>query len=260
MRIGRVFLAGDAAHLMSAAGGYGINAGIQDGINLAWRLAAHLRLKADASVLDGYDTDRREMFEHLDALSDDAHRMIIASDASVLSDPVLRSNETMAMADRGLAEVDLAYVRDRSWRDHAVSGTFRAGMRVPPTADFGTGEGAVRPWAALYDGFNWTVVLAVPDRTAVRTSYIRHMDLATPTWLGARAWLVVAAADAFGWHAPRPTLYLVRPDGYIAFRCDAPQGELPDVRALAAWLVEFIGGRRWRLRREPQASVPLAAG
>lgn len=77
MRIGRVFLAGDAAHLVSAAGGYGMNAGIQDGINLAWRLAAHLRLNIDDSILEGYSVDRREMFELISAMSDRTHQVMV---------------------------------------------------------------------------------------------------------------------------------------------------------------------------------------
>jgi hypothetical protein len=126
------------------------------------------------------------------------------------------------------------------WRDEATSGAFRAGMRVPPTADFASGEGASRHWSGLYDGFNWTLVLAVSDRATVRTAQIRQFDLAALVWLNARVRIVVAAGDAFAWNAPRPTLYVVRPDGYIAFRCDAEPGELPDVGRLTAWLIDNL--------------------
>lgn len=241
-RIGRVFLAGDAAHLVSAAGGYGMNAGIQDAINIAWRLAAHLRLDADAAILDGYDTDRREMFADISALSDNAHRMMVGRDAAALAGPELRKPEFMAAADRAVGEVGLAYGRDGMWRDEAGTGLLRAGMRVPPTADFASGEGAPRSWGSLYDGFNWTVVLAVPDRKALRTAAIRQFDLAALVWLNGRVRLVVAAGDAFAWNAPRPTLYVVRPDGYVAFRCDAEPGHLPDVGRLTAWLVDTFAG------------------
>jgi len=241
-RIGRVFLAGDAAHLVSAAGGYGMNCGIQDGFNLAWRLAAHLRLNADVSILEGYDVDRQEMFEYINAMSDGTHRMMVGRDVEALRNPELRSPDFMAAADRAVGEVGLAYVRDSMWRDEAVDGAVRAGMRVPPTADFASGEGAQRSWAGLYDGFNWTLVLAVPDRTALRTADIRRLDLAALVWLNGRVRLVVAAGDAFAWNAPRPTLYVVRPDGYVAFRCDADPGHLPDVNRLTAWLIETFAG------------------
>ena len=60
--IGRVALAGDAAHLNSPAGGQGMNAGIQDAANLAWKLAAALSGNGNgATLFESYDTERREM-------------------------------------------------------------------------------------------------------------------------------------------------------------------------------------------------------
>ena len=60
--IGRVALAGDAAHLNSPAGGQGMNAGIQDAANLAWKIAYALTGTGDATVLfESYDVERREM-------------------------------------------------------------------------------------------------------------------------------------------------------------------------------------------------------
>lgn len=56
---GRVFLVGDAAHVMPPAGAFGANTGIHDGHNLAWKLAAVLRGDADPALLDSYDIERR---------------------------------------------------------------------------------------------------------------------------------------------------------------------------------------------------------
>ena len=218
-----------------------MNAGIQDGMNLAWRLAAHLRLSADPAILDGYDTDRQEMFEKISRMSDATHRMMVARDPTTFARPELQTPEAMALADRNVGEVALAYSRDRMWRDEAESGLIRPGMRVPPSADFATGDGASRPWASLYDGVNWTLILAVPDRSAVRTQYIRLLDLPALVWLNGRVRLVLAAGDAFAWNAPRPTIYMVRPDGYVSFRCDAPPGDLPDVGSLTNWLIQNFG-------------------
>lgn len=58
-RVGRVFLAGDAAHIHSPAGGQGMNTGIQDAINLGWKLAALLQGRATQGLLDSYDRERR---------------------------------------------------------------------------------------------------------------------------------------------------------------------------------------------------------
>jgi putative polyketide hydroxylase len=59
LQVGRVFLAGDAAHQMPPSGGWGANTGIQDAANLAWKLAAVLHGEAAPTLLDSYDRERR---------------------------------------------------------------------------------------------------------------------------------------------------------------------------------------------------------
>lgn len=73
-RRGRVFLAGDAAHVQSSAGGLGMNTGVQDGHNLAWKLAAVLRRRAGQRLLDSYEPERRAAAEASLALSYGMHR------------------------------------------------------------------------------------------------------------------------------------------------------------------------------------------
>ena len=63
MREGRVFLAGDAAHVVPPNGGYGGNMGILDARNLAWKLAAVIHGEAGAELLDTYDAERRPLSE-----------------------------------------------------------------------------------------------------------------------------------------------------------------------------------------------------
>jgi len=58
-RVGRVFVAGDAAHVHSPAGGQGMNTGVQDAYNLGWKLAAVLQGKAPEALLDSYERERR---------------------------------------------------------------------------------------------------------------------------------------------------------------------------------------------------------
>lgn len=58
-RSGNVFLVGDAAHETTPSGGFGMNLGVQDTQNLAWKIAAVLRGEADPSLLDSYETERR---------------------------------------------------------------------------------------------------------------------------------------------------------------------------------------------------------
>ena len=58
-RSGRVFLCGDAAHIWIPMGGFGMNAGIEDAVNLAWKLWATLSAWAPPAILDTYEAERR---------------------------------------------------------------------------------------------------------------------------------------------------------------------------------------------------------
>ena len=69
-RTGRAFLLGDAAHVHSPAGGQGMNTGIGDAINLAWKLAAVLSGGAEAKLLDSYETERIAFARKLVATTD----------------------------------------------------------------------------------------------------------------------------------------------------------------------------------------------
>ena len=62
---GRVFLAGDAAHIHAPAGGQGLNVGLQDAMNLGWKLAAYLQGRASAAVLESYHTERHQIGKSL---------------------------------------------------------------------------------------------------------------------------------------------------------------------------------------------------
>lgn len=233
-----------------------MNAGIQDGINLAWRLAAHLRLGAREGILDGYSRDRHEMFDWINAGSDAAHRLLATHDPAAFRLGKVAgvrawiggilAQLTQAgprEADRALGETSFAYTRDPALVDRAQrAGTVRAGMRVPPTADLSVGHGAPRPWSALYDGRNWTVLLVVPAREQVPSGAIETIDQIAVRRLRGRVRLVVSAGDALRWNGGRPTLYLVRPDGYVALRVDAAPGALPPAVELEAWLDVFFPG------------------
>jgi 2-polyprenyl-6-methoxyphenol hydroxylase-like FAD-dependent oxidoreductase len=72
-RRGRVFLAGDAAHVHSPAGGQGLNTSVQDSYNLGWKLAAVLRGDAPAALLDSYEEERRPVAAAMLGLSTDIH-------------------------------------------------------------------------------------------------------------------------------------------------------------------------------------------
>ena len=77
-RTGRAFLLGDAAHVHSPAGGQGMNTGIGDAINLAWKLAAVLSGGAEAGLLDTYETERIAFARKLVATTDRVFTFVTA--------------------------------------------------------------------------------------------------------------------------------------------------------------------------------------
>jgi 2-polyprenyl-6-methoxyphenol hydroxylase-like FAD-dependent oxidoreductase len=80
-RRGRAFLLGDAAHVHSPVGGQGMNTGIGDACNLAWKLAAVLNGRADASLLDSYEPERIAFARRLVATTDRAFTGVTSSGA-----------------------------------------------------------------------------------------------------------------------------------------------------------------------------------
>src|SRR3989454_10265008 len=80
-RTGRAFLVGDAAHIHSPVGGQGMNTGIGDAVNLAWKLAAVVRGDADQAILDTYETERIAFARRLVATTDHAFTGVTSSSA-----------------------------------------------------------------------------------------------------------------------------------------------------------------------------------
>jgi hypothetical protein len=80
-RVGRVFLAGDAAHVHSPLGGQGMNTGMQDAMNLGWKLAAAVRDRAPSGLLDTYHVERHRVGAQVLAMTDGFNRLVDGSSA-----------------------------------------------------------------------------------------------------------------------------------------------------------------------------------
>ncbi|MER6417334.1 FAD-dependent oxidoreductase [Streptomyces sp. NPDC001137] len=133
-RSGRVFLAGDAAHVHSPAGGQGLNTSVQDAYNLGWKLGAVLRGGAPAALLDTYEEERRPIAAQMLGISTGVHR---------------------GEVKRGAATVQLGLgYRESSLTEETRkdAGTIQAGDRAPDTT-----VGGVRLFDALR-GPHWTLV------------------------------------------------------------------------------------------------------
>ncbi|MBB3773780.1 2-polyprenyl-6-methoxyphenol hydroxylase-like FAD-dependent oxidoreductase [Angulomicrobium tetraedrale] len=147
-RSGRVFLAGDAAHIHSPAGGQGMNTGMQDAINLAWKLALVIRgIGTAPALLDSYDLERRPVGALVIAASGRMTRIGTLADHTLqhVRDFVAHILMGLSPVQRALtglmAEVSIGYP------DSPLNGPFRgeatAGSRVRPVAGevpFGSGD------------------------------------------------------------------------------------------------------------------------
>lgn len=133
---GRVYLAGDAAHIHSPAGGQGMNTGIQDAFNLGWKLALVARGLAAPRLLESYESERMPVARSVVNLTDRMTRAGTAQNpaAQHLRDwlaPVLTGIPfiTEAMAGR-MAEVSIDY-RGGAWVENHGLGRVHAGDRAP---------------------------------------------------------------------------------------------------------------------------------
>ncbi|MGW3120405.1 FAD-dependent oxidoreductase [Streptomyces sp. NPDC001107] len=133
-RSGRVFLAGDAAHVHSPAGGQGLNTSVQDAYNLGWKLGAVLQDRADTALLDTYEEERRPIAAQMLGISTGIHRGEVRRGA--------------ATVQLGLGYRESSLAEDT----RAEAGAVRAGDRAPDT----TIE-EVRLFDA-FQGPHWTLV------------------------------------------------------------------------------------------------------
>ncbi|MFF5292467.1 FAD-dependent monooxygenase [Paractinoplanes globisporus] len=181
-RVGDVFLAGDAAHVHSPAGGQGLNTGIQDAYNLGWKLAV-----GEDELLDTYESERLPIAAGVLGISTRLHRAHVDGDEDAMSrtDPVLR-------------QLSLSYRGGPLAAEHrAAPGRVRAGDRAPdsPCGDTTIFDLLRGPHATLL-AFSWSGDLpAASEKLAVH----RISDEAA-----------LAAYDISS-----PTLVLVRPDNYL---------------------------------------------
>lgn len=140
-RWGRVFLAGDAAHIHSPAGGQGMNTGMQDAYNLAWKLAAVIQGEAGDSLLDSYEAERLPVADGVITFTDRLTRAgTLSGLPSRVRKTVVRVVAHLPAARRAMAntaeETNLAYPKSplavgRRPRRAKVA----AGDHLPPVPD-----------------------------------------------------------------------------------------------------------------------------
>ncbi|WP_129838228.1 FAD-dependent monooxygenase [Streptomyces sp. RFCAC02] len=239
-RSGRVFLAGDAAHVHSPAGGQGLNTGVQDGYDIGWKLAAACRT-GDTALLDSYEAERRPAAVRAVANADRQTRLWLIRNPLLrrLRDAVLGRLSRRGALERRfvpeLAQVDLDHSASPAvQRGAGPEGPFRPGRRVPDlalTPLHGTDAATLHGYVAA--GRHTVLVIddgRAPDRAAQAAAEVRRR-----TGDGRTAVLLVRAGSG-GVPAPGEApahdlasaapdedraaqLVYVRPDGTVGARC-----------------------------------------
>ncbi len=138
-RVGRCFIAGDAGHIHSPAGGQGMNTGIGDAVNLSWKIAAVLKGEASESILDTYETERISFARKLVSTTDTAFESLVSQKftATFLRNwiiPYVMPTLSKTVFFKRLAFKIVSQIRI-SYRDSALSegnaGHLRGGDRLP---------------------------------------------------------------------------------------------------------------------------------
>jgi 2-polyprenyl-6-methoxyphenol hydroxylase-like FAD-dependent oxidoreductase len=217
-RKGRAFLAGDAAHIHSPAGGQGMNTGIGDAINLAWKLAAVVKGRATAALLDSYEAERIGFARKLVATTDRAFTFTTGQGALAA---FVRTRIAPIVLP---ALFSLSAVRRFAFR--TVSQTminYRGGPLSRGTA--GQVQGGDRlPWVAVGGVDNFAPLASADWQVHVYGEPSDELSI----WCSQRK----LPLHAFAWQAEhamaglaRNALYLLRPDTYVAL---AEGGGSPD--------------------------------
>ena len=206
----RAFLLGDAAHIHSPAGGQGMNTGIGDAVNLAWKLAAVLNGKAADSLLDTYESERIAFARRLVATTDRVFtlatkrglvaRFVRTTLVPLLAPLLFQLSPLRRFLFRTVSQIGVNY--RHSLLSVGAAGTVRGGDRLP-WVETAPGQDNFGPLAAL----DWQVhVYGEPRRSLAEACIELRLPLHLFAWRPGmrRAGLRNAA------------LYLIRPDGYVA--------------------------------------------
>ena len=263
-RIGRTFLAGDAAHIHSPAGGQGMNTGLQDAANLAWKLARVIRGNSAEALLDSYEAERvpvaQEVIRFTDRLFSAAagqtgwHAKLRDALTPVLVGSATRFDFVQNMAFRKTGQIDVSYPRSPY-----VDGTETPGGTSPaPFPGHRAPDARISRHRKVFDliGDYRFAVLALSRKRLHEADVAEATDALGDLPEGVATHLV--ARLAFGRHAavdPVETaevfdtyglpgasdqaVLVIRPDGYIAWRADGL-----NIHGARAFLVDRFGFAR----------------
>jgi 2-polyprenyl-6-methoxyphenol hydroxylase-like FAD-dependent oxidoreductase len=219
-RAGRVLLAGDAAHVHSPVGGQGLNTGVQDAVNLGWKLAQVISGTSPESLLDTYHAERHPVGARvlrntmaMVALGRPDERTKALGETIA---ELLTSDEPRRRLAATMSGLDIHYDLGEG---HPLLG------RRMPDFDLVTADGPLRVFTLLHDARPALVNLGGPGGFEI-TPWADRVRLIDAEYDG--TWELPAIGEVTA-----PTAVLIRPDGYVAWVGDANQPGLAD--ALTSW-------------------------
>ena len=219
-REGRVLLAGDAAHVHAPDGGQGLNTGVQDAVNLGWKLAQVVNGTSPESLLDTYHAERHPV----------AARVLRITMAQV----ALRRPDDRIKALGDIVSELLGMDEPRKRIAGMVSGLdihYDLGEGHPllgrrmPDLDLVTADGPLRVFTLLHDARPVLLNLGEPGGFDI-APWADRVQLIDAEYVGAWELPVLGAVTA-------PTAVLIRPDGHVGWVGDVTDPGLPD--ALTSW-------------------------
>lgn len=221
-RRGRVFLAGDAAHETPPLAGWGLSVGIQDAVNLGWKLAAAINGWAPDGLLDSYDSERRPIGQQLLRNTQAASMLFLTEETEPLLS-LMHELVTYQDAAGHLAGMvsGLSVRYDMGPGEHPL-----LGLRMPPDWELELPGGDRVRVAELLRPARGVLISTDGSGNAdhLAAGWLDRIDVVTGRWVPPEA------------NSPRtaPSAALIRPDGYIAWA--APSGPGDDLStALCRW-------------------------
>jgi 2-polyprenyl-6-methoxyphenol hydroxylase-like FAD-dependent oxidoreductase len=226
-RSGRVLLAGDAAHVHAPIGGQGLNIGVQDSVNLGWKLAQVVKGTSPVSLLDTYHAERHPVGARV-LQNTMAQRAVGRGDErTVALRAILAEVLTMDQPRKHIAGMisglDVAYELGEG---HPLLG------RRMPDLDLVTASGPVRVFTLLHEARAVLLNLGEPGRLDI-TSWADGVQLVDAEYAGAWELPVLGVVTA-------PTGVLIRPDGHVAWVGERTDSGLRD--ALVTWFGAAVVG------------------
>ncbi|WP_050479248.1 FAD-dependent monooxygenase [Herbaspirillum rhizosphaerae] len=250
LRQGNVYFGGDAAHIHSPAGGQGMNTGMQDMIDLCWKLALVLQDKAGPALLDTYEQDRlpviRNIVTRTEAATDvlNSRSTLVHRLVTHIAPLALNIDFIQDTATRLISEINIDYRSSPLSATHDAGGSLHGGDRLPDIDvvawehNNSNDESRQGNLYALLDPSRLTLLVAQGPSAPVLPPDWREQ---LRRWEGVLTIRHIAASLAEGQDRAFRNLFgsyhlhVVRPDCYLGFVGDAAQWD-----ALIAWLEKWF--------------------